>query len=188
MRGAMCLIAGHERLRIHEHFATLADPRVDRTKRHALMDIVVIAIVAVIGGADGWDDIELFGDARCEWLKTFLKLRSGVPCADTFRRVFAALDPEPFQCCLLGWMSELADGLCGKLVAMDGKTARGSFGSGHGPLHLVSAWVAENSRPSPRTRGRERRRPRGRLPTRPPRRGHNAGDCFGLRLRAPPPR
>lgn len=134
-----------KRLRIHEHFVTLRDPRVERTKRHALMDIVVIAILAVIAGADGWDDIELFGDARCAWLKTFLKLQSGVPCADTFRRVFAALDPEQFQRCLLAWMSELADGLCGKLVAIDGKTARGSFGDGHGPLHLVSAWVAENS-------------------------------------------
>lgn len=134
-----------KRLRIHDHFASLQDPRVERTKRHALMDIVVIAILAVIAGADGWDDIELFGDARCGWLKTFLKLGSGVPCADTFRRVFAALDADEFQRCLLAWMSELADGLCGKLVAIDGKTVRRSFGNGHGPLHLVSAWVAENS-------------------------------------------
>ncbi len=134
-----------KRLRIHEHFVTLQDPRIERTKRHALMDVVVIAILAVIAGADGWDDIEQFADARSRWLKTFLALRGGVPCADTFRRVFAALDAEEFQRCVLGWMCELADGLSGKLVAIDGKTARGSFGDGRGPLHLVSAWVAENS-------------------------------------------
>jgi predicted transposase YbfD/YdcC len=132
-------------LRIHEHFATLEDPRIDRTKRHALMDIVVVAILAVIAGADGWDDIEQFADARLRWLKTFLVMRGGAPCADTFRRVFAALDGEQFQHCVRGWMSELANGLSGKLVAIDGKTVRGSFGDGRGPLHLVSAWVAENS-------------------------------------------
>ncbi len=113
-----------KRLRIHEHFVTLQDPRIERTKRHALMDVVVIAILAVIAGADGWDDIEQFADARSRWLKTFLALRGGVPCADTFRRVFAALDAEEFQRCVLGWMCELADGLSGKLVAIDGKTAR----------------------------------------------------------------
>ena len=76
-----------KRLRIHEHFEALDDPRVERTKRHALMDIVIISILAVIANADGWDDIEEFGLARREWLATFLPLRNGIPCADTFRRV-----------------------------------------------------------------------------------------------------
>lgn len=134
-----------KQLRIQEHFVTLEDPRIERTKRHALMDIVVVAILAVIAGADGWDDIEQFADARLRWLKTFLGMRGGAPCADTFRRVFAAIDGDKFQHCVQGWMRELADGLKGKLVAIDGKTVRGSFGDGRGPLHLVSAWVAENS-------------------------------------------
>jgi predicted transposase YbfD/YdcC len=134
-------------LRIYEHFVTLKDPRVERTKRHVLMDIVVIAILAVIAGADGWDDIEQFADARVDWLTQFLSLRHGIPCADTFRRVFEALDARQFGSCFIAWMREVAESMSGKLVAIDGKTARGSFAKerGQGPLHLVSAWVAENS-------------------------------------------
>src|ERR1043166_225481 len=101
-----------KRLRIHEHFATLEDPRIDRTKRHALMDIVLIAILAVIANADGWEDIEEFGLARQEWLATFLPLRNGIPSADTFRRVFEAMDAQAFQKCFISWMSELAGTLC----------------------------------------------------------------------------
>ena len=136
-----------KRLRVQDHFASLQDPRVERTKRHALMDIVLIAILAVIGGADGWDDIEDFADARHEWLATFLGLRNGIPSADTFRRVFEALDAQHFQRGFASWMSELAAGTEGKLVAIDGKTARRSFARerGQGALHLVSAWVAENA-------------------------------------------
>ena len=136
-----------KRLRVQDHFASLQDPRVERTKRHALMDIVLIAILAVIGGADGWEDIEDFADARHEWLATFLGLRNGIPSADTFRRVFEALDAQHFQRGFASWMSELAAGTEGKLVAIDGKTARRSFARerGQGALHLVSAWVAENA-------------------------------------------
>ena len=136
-----------KRLRIQDHFASLQDPRVERTKRHALMDVVVMAILAVIAGADGWQDIEEIAEIRHEWLATFLDLRSGIPCADTFRRVFEALDAQHFQRCFVAWMSELAEGTFGKLVAIDGKTARRSFARerGQGALHLVSAWVAENA-------------------------------------------
>jgi predicted transposase YbfD/YdcC len=130
---------------MHEHFASLPDPRVDRRKLHALMDIVTIAIVAVIGNADGWDDIEEFGLARHAWLATFLPLKNGIPSADTFRRVVEMIDPQQFQGWFMSWMSELATSLFGKLVSIDGKTARGSFAGERGPLHLVSAWVAENA-------------------------------------------
>ncbi|MGH7270034.1 MAG: ISAs1 family transposase [Polyangiaceae bacterium] len=132
--------------RLHyEHFATLQDPRVERTKRYALMDIVMVAILAVIAGADGWEDIEDFAEARRAWLATVLHRADGVPCADTFRRVFEAIDTRELQSCFIAWMRELAETLSGKLVPIDGKTARGSRKRGQGPLHLVSAWVAENA-------------------------------------------
>jgi predicted transposase YbfD/YdcC len=136
-----------KRLRIHEHFASLRDPRVERRKRHLLMDVVIIALLAVIAGADGWEDIEDFGELRRTWLATFLRLPNGIPSADTFRRVFEALDPSEFQRGFFAWMKELCEGLSGKLLAIDGKTARGSFAKerGQGPLHIVSAWVHENA-------------------------------------------
>ena len=80
-----------------EHFSDLEDPRVDRTKRHSLIDILVIAICAIICGADNWVAVELFGKAKIGWLSTFLELPSGIPSHDTFGRVFARLDPEQFQ-------------------------------------------------------------------------------------------
>lgn len=128
------------------HFEGLKDPRVDRTRRHELKDIVVTSVLAVICGADGWSDIVQFAQDRQEWLGTFLELPNGIPCDDTFRRVFAALDPEQFQVCFLSWVQSLVGGTDGKLVAIDGKTVRHSFAGeeGKGPLHLVSAWVAEN--------------------------------------------
>lgn len=131
---------------IWAHFESLKDPRVERTRRHKLMDIVVISVMAVICYADGWSDIHDFGKARQAWLREFLELPNGIPCDDTFRRVFAALDPEQFQACFLSWVRSLVGGTDGKLVAIDGKTVRHSFAreEGKGALHLVSAWVAEN--------------------------------------------
>ncbi len=130
-----------------EHFATLLDPRVDRTKRHELVDIIIIAIVAVIRGADGWDDIVIFAQAQEAWLRTFLHLPNGIPCADTFRRVFEALDPKQFGQCFGKFVAELAGNVAGKLVCLDGKTMRRTFARerGEGPLHMVSAFVAENA-------------------------------------------
>jgi predicted transposase YbfD/YdcC len=130
-----------------DHFAGLQDPRVDRTKRHQLVDIIVISIVAVICGADGWDDIVIFARAREAWLRTFLELPNGVPCADTIRRVFQAVDPKHFGECFTGFVTELAGNVAGKLVCLDGKTMRRTFARerGEGPLHMVSAFVAESS-------------------------------------------
>jgi len=133
-------------LSIWTHFESLKDPRVERTRRHKLMDIVVISVMAVICNADGWDEIVLYAKQREEWLRTFLELPRGIPCADTFRRVFTALDPDAFQACFLNWVRSLVGSTNGKLVAIDGKTVRHSFAGeeGKGPVHLVSAWVAQN--------------------------------------------
>jgi predicted transposase YbfD/YdcC len=133
-------------LAIWSHFEGLKDPRVERTRRHELMDIVIISLLAVVCYADGWSEIVDYAKTKESWLRTFLKLPNGIPCDDTFRRVFAALDPEQFQACFLSWTRSLVGGTNGKLVAIDGKTARHSFAGeeGKGPLHLVSAWVAQN--------------------------------------------
>jgi predicted transposase YbfD/YdcC len=130
---------------IQTHFADLADPRIDRTRRHELLDIVVIAVCAVICGAEGWVDIAAYGVAKQAWLKTFLRLPEGIPSHDTFRRVFCLLDPSGFVACFQRWIEALSAGLCLKRVAIDGKTARRSFdrASGKAALHLVSAWATE---------------------------------------------
>jgi predicted transposase YbfD/YdcC len=143
----MCSILVVLPSRMQDHFAMLDDPRVDRTKRHELTDIVIIAILAVICGSDGWDDIVDFAEVRETWLRTFLKLPAGLPSADTFRRVFSALDPKQFGQCFASFVTELAGHVHGQLVCIDGKTMRRTFARerGQGPLHLVSAWVADRS-------------------------------------------
>ena len=95
-----------EGITLQEHFATLADPRVERTKQHQLLAIITIALCAVICGADTWVDVEEFGYAKRGWLETFLDLPNGIPSHDTFGRVFARLDPEQFQACFLSSGSE----------------------------------------------------------------------------------
>lgn len=132
-------------LGIQEHFATLEDPRVERTRRHDLSEILVIAILAVLAGADGWEDTVVWAKARLSWLKTFLVLSSGVPCPDTFRRVFRAIDPTKFAACFSSLTTELAGNMLDQLVAIDGKTMRRSFARERGQkaLHMVTAWMAE---------------------------------------------
>src|SRR5918912_1447540 len=107
-------------------FEGVEDPRIDRTKRHQLLDIIVIAILAVLCGAEGWVDIEAFGNAKEEWLKSFLELPNGIPSHDTFGRVFAALDLEQFQTCFLAWVQAAAAICEDQIVALDGKTLRRS--------------------------------------------------------------
>lgn len=126
-----------------EHFADLSDPRIDRTKLHALSDILVIAVSAVICGAEGWTDIEEFGKSKEGWLRKLLPLTNGIPSHDTFRRVFERLDPDQFEACFLSWIKSLAP-MTGQ-VAIDGKTLRGSHDQTKGKkaLHLVSAWASE---------------------------------------------
>jgi len=133
-------------LDIWTHFESPKDPRVERTRRHKLMDIVVVGILAVVCGADGWADMVEYARVKGEWLRTFLELPNGIPCDDTYRRVFSAIDPQELLACFLSWVRSVVGAMGGKLVAIDGKTARRSFANGEskGALHLVNAWVAEN--------------------------------------------
>lgn len=128
------------------HFSSLPDPRVERSKLHSLLDILTIAILAVLCGAEGWEDMEEFGESKEKWLKTFLLLENGIPSHDTFRRVFAAIDPLEFERCFMGWVKSVSKSLKGKVVAIDGKSLRGSYdrASESSPLHLVHAFAAEN--------------------------------------------
>lgn len=133
-------------LSLRRHFEGLQDPRAARARRHELLDIVVLALCGVICGADTWVDIADFGQAKQEWFQQFLHLPNGIPSHDTFGRVFARLDPEQLQGCLLAWAAALREASGGKLVALDGKTLRRSHdqASGKSALHLVSAWATEN--------------------------------------------
>jgi predicted transposase YbfD/YdcC len=130
---------------IHQHFGGLTDPRIDRCKRHQLLDILVIAICAVICGADDWVEVETFGNRKLAWFKTFLDLPHGIPSHDTFGRVFARLDPAQFEACFLRWIRALAEVIPGEVVAVDGKELRRSLdgASGKAAIWLVSAWASD---------------------------------------------
>lgn len=125
-------------------FETLTDPRIERTRRHELFDLVVVALCATLAGSDGWADIERFGKERLAWLRTFLSLANGIPSHDTFGRVFSRLDPAQLVACIQQWLDDVGREL-GNHIAIDGKTLRGSFdkAAGKNPLHLVSAWACE---------------------------------------------
>lgn len=133
-------------LSILHHFQQLKDPRVERTRKHLLGDVLVIALCGVICDCDGFEDIEDWARCKQDWLKTFLALPNGVPSHDTIGRVFAALDPTAFQECFLGWMNALWEASGVKCVQIDGKAVRGAQKKGGlgGCLHLVSVWAQEN--------------------------------------------
>src|SRR3954447_20511510 len=135
-----------QELSIAHHFADLTDPRIDRSRLHELLDIIAIAICAVVAGADSWDDIEDFGNAKVGWLKTFLALPNGIPSHDTFRRLFERLDPDEFQRGFLGWIEALHEATERQGIAIDGKTLRRSFdkAKGRSALHMVHAWATAN--------------------------------------------
>lgn len=132
-------------LAVSQYFATVEDPRIDRTKDHALLDMMVITLCAVICGADGWVAVEEFGKTKRAWLETFLELPNGIPSHDTFGRVFARIDPEQFQHSFMQWVQALQQ-VRGDLIAIDGKTHRRTHdrSNGQAALHLVSAWAAAN--------------------------------------------
>src|SRR5438105_4022501 len=133
-------------LSIKKHFALLKDPRRRHRRLHRLLDIIVIAICAVVADCDSWTDIAAFGRRRHSWLKRFLALPHGIPSHDTFERVFGLIDPRAFQACFRQWVLALAEAVGVKHIALDGKTLCASGGrSAHlGPLHLVSAWATKN--------------------------------------------
>jgi len=131
---------------LETHFAELTDPRVAGACDHKLLDIVAIAICAVICGADGWTDVEDFGQAKEAWLRTWLELPNGIPSHDTFGRVFARLNPQEFQAGFLKWVQAVSQLTQGQVIAVDGKTLRRSHDRrlGKNAIHMVSAWASAN--------------------------------------------
>ena len=132
--------------KIEEHFGKVTDPRIDRTKEHKLIDIMAIAICAVICGAEGWVDIENFGNGKRVWLQTFLELPNGIPSHDTFGRVFSLIDPKEFQESFRSWVQSIHEFTQGQVLALDGKQLRGSGDSvlGKRAIYMVSAWAEAN--------------------------------------------
>jgi predicted transposase YbfD/YdcC len=132
-------------LDLASHFAKLEDPRIERTKQHRLLAIIIIAICGMICGAEGWVGIEEFGKEKEEWLKSILELPNGIPSHDTFGRVFARLDPIKFEECFFQWVQSLNETIAG-VIAIDGKTLRRTHDAANGKkaFHMVSAWAAEN--------------------------------------------
>lgn len=129
------------------HFDAVEDPRMDNhNKRHNFHDILVITILGAICGADNWAEICDFAEAKIEWLQTFLELPNGIPSHDTFGRVFSKIDPHEFEECFIEWISSLTIDISKEIIAIDGKTLRGSHNRNKGlkPLHLVSAWAVKN--------------------------------------------
>lgn len=120
------------------------DPRVDRTKDHDLVDILLIALCTILCGGDSFYDMEEFGQVRQDWLRTFLRLRNGAPTHDTYNRVFQALDPERFGDCLSRWTQSVRQVLGGEVVALDGKTVRRALNQGENARVIVSAWATES--------------------------------------------
>lgn len=132
--------------RLYDAFINVPDPRLARTREHPLIDIIAIAICAVICGADSWVAIETFGKAKRSWLEQYLGLPNGIPSHDTFGRVFAALDAEQFQQHFIGWVKTIWPPALGEVVSIDGKTMRGSHDRtlGKDAIHLVSAWAHQS--------------------------------------------
>jgi predicted transposase YbfD/YdcC len=130
---------------VQRYFARLRDPRLNRRKRHLLIDIIVIALCGVICGANDFQQIATFGRRRKAWLQTFLALPNGIPSHDTLERVFDRLDPQAFQACFRQWVEALAQSLDLGHIAIDGKALRhsGNAPKGWAPLHVVSAWATQ---------------------------------------------
>jgi predicted transposase YbfD/YdcC len=128
-----------------QYFSTVEDPRCSGKVEHRLIDVLVIAVCAVIACAESWDDIALYGRSKLAWLKTFLELPNGIPSHDTFRRVFMLIDPSAFETGFATWVGALTTGFEREVVAIDGKTIRRSFDHRRepSPLHVVSAWASE---------------------------------------------
>jgi predicted transposase YbfD/YdcC len=134
----------HPKLSLIEHFKQLPDPRVNRTKDHDLIDVLVIAICCLLCAGESFNDMEDFGKAKQDWFKTFLGLRNGIPSHDTFNRVFAALDPEKFLECFLAWTQSVREAVEQEIVALDGKALRRAMSGPKGIKYIVSAWAEGN--------------------------------------------
>ena len=130
---------------LDEHFSSLLDPRKNSwLQLHSLRDILVIGVCATIGGADSFEDMAAFGRAKKDWFQGFLDLPNGIPSHDTFNRVFEKLDCLKFKECFISWVQSICELTHGEIIAIDGKTLRGSRGKDGKPLHIVSAWANSN--------------------------------------------
>lgn len=127
-------------------FSILPDPRVERTQRHRLIDVIVIGFCTTLAGGEGFTDMEEFGKSKEAWLKTFLELPNGIPRHDTFNRIFQALDPQAFFKCFLSWTERLRTMVSGEIVAVDGKALRRALDMDVGQAlpYMVSAWATDN--------------------------------------------
>ena len=125
-----------------DYLEALEDPRIDRTKKHSLIDILIISISAAICGAKTWIDIQDFGNAKKEWFETFLDLEHGIPSHDTFRRIFMILNPDDFLDVFIKWVQALTKDTDLKQICIDGKSLRKSFtkGKASSAIHMVNAW------------------------------------------------
>jgi predicted transposase YbfD/YdcC len=126
-----------------DFFRQIPDHRMDRRKVHLVEEILFVTFCGIITGCEGWDDIELYGETKIDFLKRYLPFKSGVASDDTLRRFFRALDPEKFEVCFINWVKSFQMNLESKVIAIDGKTSRGSFDGDNRPLHLLNAFVSE---------------------------------------------
>lgn len=131
---------------IMKHFSTLPDPRVDRTKRYPLIEIILLVIAATVSGCEGWKQIKDFGDAKLDWLRQFLPYENGIPVDDTIARVMRKLNTKAFQERFISWMKSVSSITNGEVVAIDGKTLRRSYDAqdSKAAIHMVSAWSSAN--------------------------------------------
>ncbi len=134
----------NEQTTLIAHFSQIKDPRVAGRCDHNLIDIIVVAVCAVIAGAETWVDVENFGKAKQAWLERFLELPNGIPSHDTFGRFFAVLDAEAFQMAFMRWVEDVFRVTKGSVVAIDGKTLRRSHDKaiGKAAIHMVNAWAS----------------------------------------------
>lgn len=135
----------HPQLSLIEHFKDLPDPRVERTKDHDLIDLLVIAICTLLCAGESFNDMEDFGHAKHDWFKTFLSLRNGIPSHDTFNRLFAALDPQAFLDSFVRWTQSLRTAVKQEIVALDGKALRRALNGDRSVKYVVSAWAEDNA-------------------------------------------
>ena len=127
-------------LPIMEYFSVIPDPRSKINRKYPLYEIVVITILAVMSFAKGWEDIERYGKAKRKWLAKNLELKNGIPKHDVYRRVFTILKPELLEACFMNWVRAIKQNTWREIIAIDGKTAKGSFNAQTGKgLHIVSA-------------------------------------------------
>ena len=125
-------------------FSEIEDPRINRTKDHKLIDILIIGVCSLICGGEGFNDMQIFGAAHFEWLKSYLELANGVPSHDTFNRVFSTINPKHFMNCFVQWTETLRTKLDCEIVAIDGKALRSAYNKDESIPYIVSAWTSNN--------------------------------------------